>query len=527
MPETAFPLALVDSRREDRRPVESRDPATGVVWRSFDAAAEDEVRDAVQLARDSQSDWAALSRRKRAAILRKFRRLLYERRHEVAELIGRENGKPASEALAAEVLVTLDFAATYARLAPRLLRPRRRRAATMTMMLKRVIVEYEPHGVIGVISPWNYPFMLAAGVVLPALVAGNAVVLKPSEFTPSSGELLVDLLHRAGVPQGVLAFLPGDGVTGAALVNAGVDKISFTGSVATGRKVAMECARQLIPCSLELGGSDPALVLDDADVRRAVRGILWGRFSNAGQTCVAPKRVFVADAVYDEFSRILADEVRQLKVGDGTHAGTEVGPMIRPSQAALVREQIHDAVDRGATILARARAPLGEGWVAPILLTDVDPQSRVLTEETFGPVLPLVRVHDDDEAVRLANDSDFGLSASVWSASRRRAVRVARRLHAGTVAINDSTVVAGMANVPHGGVKASGLGRAHGVEGLMECVRTRTIVRDRMKFRRQPWWFRYTERNAKRFDAIVRAAHGSRIRRITSGFGVLRALLTR
>ena len=494
------------------RPVESRDPATGEVWRRFAPATDGEVRAAVAAARAAQPAWAAQSVRRRAAVLERFRRALYARRAEVARLITRENGKPLASALAGEVLVVLELARYYAREGPRRLAPARwftpRGLATLR---KRVRIDHEPHGVIGIVSPWNYPLTLAAGGLLPALVAGNAVVLKPSEYTPSVGAVLGELLAEAGLPADVLRVVQGAGETGAALVGEGVDKVLFTGSVATGRRVAAACAERLVPCALELGGSDPAIVLADADVRLAAAGIVWGRFSNAGQTCVAPKRVYAVGAVYEPLLAELAAAVARLRVGDGA-SGADVGPVIRPAQQAELAAQLADAVARGARVVAAAalpaEAPAGASFVAPTLLADVPPGARVLTEETFGPLLPVVRVRDAEEAVRLANASEFGLSASVWGRARGPALAVARRIEAGTVAVNDAVIVAGMAEVPHGGVKASGAGRAHGVAGLMECVRTRTVVVDRLPGVAQPWWFGARAGSYAQLDGVVQTAHG-------------------
>ena len=495
------------------REVESRDPATGEVWRRYPAPSTLDVVRAVEAAREAQRGWAATPVGERARVLARFGRVLVERRLDVATIVSRENGKPVGEALATEVLVALDFAQYYARLAPRRLAPQVAPSLTMSTLLKRVQIEYHPHGVVGVISPWNYPFQLAAGVVLPALVAGNAVVLKPSEFTPTSGVILAELLARAGLPDGVLQVVPGDGSAGAALVAAGVNRVSFTGSVGTGRRVAASCAALLIPCSLELGGSDPAIVLDDADLERAARGLSWGRFSNAGQTCVAPKRVYVEAGVFDRFTAALAREVGRLTVGPGSVEGTEVGPMIRESQVTALRAQFDDALQRGATIVARAPADgLSErSYFPPTVLTNVTPEMRVLHEETFGPLLPVVRVADEDEAIRLANASDFGLSASVWSGDAARGRRVAARLEAGTVAVNDVTIVAGLSNVPHGGVKASGMGRSHGEQGLLECVEPRTVVTDRWAAARQLWWFRYGRTHVADAESVILAMHGTSI----------------
>ena len=487
------------------RSVESRDPATGVVWSRHEITSSGEVAEAIARARRAQRAWRNWNLADRAAILRRFHRLLFERRAEVAGIIERENGKPPVEALS-EVMVTLDFARYYARRSVlRILRPVSRTASGPPMWRKRVHLSEEPFGVVGVISPWNYPFMLPAAIVIPALVAGNAVVLKPSEFTTETGLVLARLFDAADLPADLLQVLPGARTTGAALIEQGCDKIFFTGSEATGRKVAAECGARLIPCVLELGGSDAAIVLDDADLERAAEGLVWGRFSNSGQTCVAPKRAFVESGVYDRFSAMLAERVRRLNAGIDRSAA-DLGPLVRPEQTERIQGQLDDAIARGAHVAA-AGLPAADHVFAPVLLTDVTPDARVLREETFGPLLPLVRVRDDDDAVARAYDSPYGLSASVWSGSRRRALAVAARLDTGSVVVNDSVIVAGMSDVPHGGVKASGSGRAHGLAGLRECVRSKAVVVERLPRLRQVWWYPYGPALREALDAALVALH--------------------
>ncbi|MFI5309939.1 MAG: aldehyde dehydrogenase family protein [Gemmatimonadales bacterium] len=500
------------------RPVESRDPATGEVWRRYPTSSGEQVLAAVASARAAQAAWASRPLALRVQVLRRFHEHLYERRSEVAQALTRENGKPAGEALGSEIAITLDFARYYADQAPEFLRAPWFRAGPLGMRRKRIRITREPFGVIGVISPWNYPLMLSAAILLPALVTGNAVLLKPSEFTPTTGALLGDLFGEAGIPPGVLTILQGDGSTGAALCEAPVDKIFFTGSVGTGRRVAVSCAERLIPCALELGGSDAAIVLADADVRHAASGIAWGRFSNAGQTCVAPKRVFVEASAYDAFVSAMSAAVGALRVGAGSSPDTDVGPMIRREAADQLSSQLDDAVSRGARVVTAtiratppATTPDGGCFFVPTLLLDVPLDARVLREETFGPLLPVVKVTDADEAVSLANATEFGLAASIWSRDTARAARLAERLEAGAVAINDVVVVAGMTEVPHGGVKQSGIGRTHGTAGLEECVRTKATVADQFASWRQAWWFGYSREHAGGLDAYVRVAHGRRL----------------
>lgn len=502
------PSAVTAASAASARLPESRDPATGEVWQRYPVADEAAVCAAVARARAAQPAWAALPARVRADAIHVFSHKLFARREEAALLVTRENGKPVGEALGVDVGVTLALAEHFAVAAPRFLRGRWRRSSMLAAWRKRVMLVKEPFGVVGVISPWNYPMFLPLSSALPALACGNAVVNKPSEWTPGIAELVRECLLESGVPADIYQVVHGAGATGAALCEE-VDKIFFTGSEATGRKVAMACARRLVPCALELGGSDPAIVLADADLRHAASGIAWGRFSNAGQTCVAAKRVFVEASVYDAFLDALVHAVRQLKVGPGTADDTDVGPMIRPEQRATIAAQHADAMARGAREALRLDAPAGDNYFPPTILVDVPADSRPMTEETFGPLLPVTKVRDADEAIARANDTTMGLSASVWTGDVARGVAVAQRLQAGSVLINDTCTSAGISDVPHGGFKASGLGKVHGELGLQECVRTKAIAVDWFQGWRQPWWFGYGAEHRDDIDAFLRWAHGA------------------
>lgn len=493
-------------------------------------APEVQVSQAVSRARAAQRVWAATPPSARALVVRRFHDVLWRRRHEVAAIIARESGKPYTDALGADVLVALDFATWTAREAPRFLRTSWRGTAGLLFWRKRVRTERPPLGVIGIITPWNYPFFLPAACVLPAIACGNAVVLKPSEVTPDSGGVLDSLWREAGLPEGVLNIVQGDGRTGAALTRGGVDKMMFTGSEGAGRKVAAACAEQLIPCSLELGGSDAAIVLADADVRHAADGIAWGRFANAGQTCVAPKRVFVEEAAYEPFLAAMARAVSALQMGAGDDPATEVGPLVHAAALTQITSQRDDAVAKGARVVATAHAPpqAAGNFFPPTLLADVTDEMRVMREETFGPLLPVVCVKDAEEAVRRANASSYGLSASVWTTNRARGTIVARRLEAGAVLINDSVTVVGMPDVPYGGMKHSGLGRLHGIEGLAACVRSTVIVDDRFATWHQPWWFRYSAAHRAGFEDFGRLVHGATLWERLSGIpGVLLMMMRR
>ncbi len=485
----------------------------------------------VDSARRAQPAWAARGTASRAQVIDQFRRLVYEQRAEIAALVTDEVGKPLAESYVAEVSMTLDGARFLSRIAARTLRTTRRRTRTLAAWRKTIITHHEPFGVVAVVSPWNYPFFFPAMHVMTALVAGNAVVLKPSELSPRCAVLLVQLLHAAGVPEEIVSLLPGDGRVGAALVSANVDKVFFTGSERTGRSIAMACAPRFVPVSLELGGSDAAIVREDADIAHATSGILWARFTNAGQTCVAVKRVIAVGRAYDALIASLAVRVPQLQIEseevDGRAANRDLGPLVSAPQRALIREQLNDALSRGASVIARADPTSATERSAPaVVLGNVTPEMRVWHEETFGPVLAVVRAASDDEAVALANSTRFGLSASVWTTDRATGRALAARLDAGAVCLNDAVISAGLPEVAHGGNKASGLGRIHGVEGLRECVRTHTVIDDMLPTTRQAWWFGYGEQTATRIGDYIRLAHGrSLFDRLGGIAGTLRLLL--
>ncbi len=491
-----------------RREIYSCDPRSGATWKTWPHPSEAAISAVVHAARQAQPEWAATPLRQRVAAIGRFRTACFQHRHELAALIERETGKSQADALAADVIVTLDLAAYFSRNSAKLLRSRVETGASLAMIRKVIEIRRDPVGVIAVISPWNYPMMLAAGVVIPALLAGNAVILKPSEFSTATAERLIELLVASGVPASVCQCLPGDAVTGATLIGAGVDKVFFTGSLRGGRAVAEACGRQMIPANLELGGNDAAVVLADADMTAAARGLLWGRFFTAGQSCVAPKRIFVEAAGHDALVSALIAEIAILELGGAN--GGHVGPLIRPAQVATLTEQLDDAVMRGAKVAASVRRAAGTAagaYAIPTLLTNVPADARIMREEAFGPLMSVISVPSVDTAIAMANNCEFGLSASVWTRDAARASLIARQLQAGTVLVNDVLVNVGIPNLPHGGVKSSGTGRSHGAEGLLECTQVRTVVRDRISWMPQPWWFTRTAGSTVFLDAVARAAH--------------------
>jgi succinate-semialdehyde dehydrogenase/glutarate-semialdehyde dehydrogenase len=488
-----------------RRKIASVNPATGETLNELACATMQEVHDAVMRARAAQPAWFALGVHRRAKILREFQFLLHEKRSGIAAALGREAGKPYVEALTTEVLVVLDSARFYIENAASLLRDERLPHGNLAMKSKSGRIVREPYGVIGIISPWNYPLSTPATESLAALVAGNAVVVKPSEFTSLIALELAALFHSAAVPKDVFQVVVGDGSTGAALLNAQIDKLIFTGSVATGKRIAQAAGERLLPVVLELGGKDPMVVLEDADIDVASSGAVWGAFMNAGQTCLSVERCYVHRSIYQPFVEACVRKTNQLRVGHGVDPQSDMGPMIHERQLRMVEEQVEDAKAHGARVLTGGKrlSDLGPAFYAPTVLTDVTHQMRIMREETFGPVLPIMPFNTDEEAVALANDSEFGLAASIWTRDTRRGQVLARRLNAGTVQINDAVSCFGISEAPHGGVKSSGIGRTHGRFGLDEMVRIKYVATDLLPRMKKVWWYGYGRSFANQIDALV------------------------
>jgi acyl-CoA reductase-like NAD-dependent aldehyde dehydrogenase len=512
---------------EVARKIASVNPATGEILRELDCAGEREVEAVVARARAAQPAWASLGLRRRIAIVGEFQKKLLEKKSEIAAVVTREAGKPLAESLVTEVLVVLDAARFLIDNAWNLLRDEPVPHGNLAAKLKRGSLVREPHGVVGIISPWNYPFSIPATETLAALVAGNAVVLKPSELTPLVALDLASLLYAAGLPKDMFQVVIGEGSAGAALLNSPIDKLVFTGSVATGKRIAAAAAERLLPVVLELGGKDPMLVLDDADVDVASSAAVWGAFVNAGQACLSVERCYAHRSLYETFAQACAEKAKRLRVGNGMDGNTDVGPMIHDRQVRIVESHVEDAKARGARVLAGGtRLPeLGTNFFAPTVLADVTRDMRIMREETFGPVLPIMAFADDDEAVQMANDSEYGLAASVWTRDSTRGERLARRIHAGTVMVNDVISCFGISEAPHGGVKASGVGRTHGRFGLDEMVRVKYLDVDRVPGMKKVWWYGYGETFRRQMDGFLdlqfARSLGTRLRGALRSAGVI------
>lgn len=470
-------------------------PATlelvGTVGRTDPAA----VQEVVSEAKLAQESWGESPLAERRAVLVRAAETVLARADEIADTVVAETGKPQVEAFTTELFPSLDALVWLAKEAPKLLAPERVGYPQLQLKHKRASLRYEPIGVVGVIAPWNFPFAIPFTQIAYALAAGNAVVLKPSELTPLSGALAVQPFAELGAP---VRIVQGDGAVGEALVKArGLGKVLFTGSAEVGRLVAASAGKRLVPVTLELGGKDPMIVLDDADLARAVDGALWGSFMNCGQVCSGVERIYVQGALYEPFVEELARK-----------AGTlELGPLISEEQRDKVAGLVDDAVARGARVLAGAHAPERTGWFyEPTVLVDVPRDARIEHEETFGPVVTVARVRDDEHAIRAANDSVFALGASVWTRDSDRARRTAKRLRAGTVWHNDHAYSYASSQASWGGRGDSGFGRTHSKLGLYALTSPKFVDRDSGRVP-VPWWFPYDEQAVTAFRGVLGALY--------------------
>ncbi|MBB3662991.1 acyl-CoA reductase-like NAD-dependent aldehyde dehydrogenase [Prauserella sediminis] len=448
---------------------ESFNPATGEAVGTYPVHTAEQVEAAVAKAREAAAWWDSLGFAGRAERLAAWRSALAKRMPELGRIITEETGKPAGDAQL-ELVLAIEHLAWAAKHARKVLGPQRR-SPGLLLSNQAASVEYQPLGVVGVIGPWNYPVYTPLGSVSYALAAGNAVVFKPSEFTPGVGKWLVESFAEAVPEHPVLQLVTGLGDTGAALTKAGVDKIAFTGSAATGKKVMASAAETLTPVVIEAGGKDPLLVDADADLDAAADATAWGAFSNAGQTCAGVERVYVHERVYDEFvAKVVAK-------AEDVDAGEQYGPMTMPAQLDIVRRHIEDALAAGGRALVGGAGAVGDRYVKPTVLVDVPEDCSAVREETFGPTVTIARVADMDEAIDKANDSAYGLGSTVFS--KARGMELARRLRTGQTAINAPLSFAGIASLPFGGRGESGFGRIHGPEGLREFARPKAIARQR------------------------------------------------
>ncbi|HUL32388.1 MAG TPA: aldehyde dehydrogenase family protein [Candidatus Eisenbacteria bacterium] len=493
--------------------VPSIDPATGKVVKSYERTSPLAVPQLIARTRDAQREWAKRPVAQRCAQLRALKEKILESRELLTEAVVRESGKPRAEAKFADVFVSLDSADYFSKYAPALLKAESVSHHSLAAKAKSGKVVYEPLGVVAIISSWNYPLAIPMSQITAAVAAGNGVVCKASDFTPECGDLIGKLFRDAGFPADLVTILQGGGEVGQALIEARPDKVLFTGSVFTGRHVAEACAPLLIPSVLELGGKDAMLVLADANMEVASSAAVWGSYTNCGQVCLSVERLFVEETVSEAFIGKCVEKTGKLQLGPGSNAGTDVGPMIRPQHVQRMSELLADAVRQGAKVLCggRPRPDLGPNFFEPTVITGVDASMKLFQDETFGPIMAIRVVKDAEEAVRLANASEFTLSASVWTRNAKQGRRIARELRVGVAMVNDLISGFAIAEAPHGGCGLSGWGRTHGQAGFREMVHLKYVDEDRLPGMEKPWWYRYGGDLENAADAFLKFEFSSKV----------------
>jgi len=471
------PIQSNDSRRH----LQLRSPVTLEPTGELVCANAVDVANAIAKARAAQPAWAATSMKQRAAIVERALQIVLAQQDEIIEVVLKETGKARTDAMSMEVFSVADQLCYYAKHAEKFLKPRKRKVHGILGIMKQLRILYKPLGVIGLITPWNGPFVLVMNQATQALLAGNTVVAKGSEVTPFSAKLAEDIYREAGLPEGVLQVLLGDGETGAAIVRGGVNKVSFTGSVATGRKVAEACASQLIPCTLELGGNDAMIVCADADLDRAADGAWVGSCMNTGHYCCGTERIYVVKEVYDEFLRLVLEKGKGLRQGQQHGWNEDIGAVFWDRQMAIIEAHVEDARAKGARILmgGRRNPDLAGLYYEPTVMTDVNNSMDIMLFETFGPVMCIQKVISEGEALALANDSEFGLNGNVWTKDKEKGYRLAAAIDTGSCSVNDMAMSYGIPAAPFGGKKNSGVGQVNGKKGMRGYCHEMPIVIDR------------------------------------------------
>jgi succinate-semialdehyde dehydrogenase/glutarate-semialdehyde dehydrogenase len=487
-------LIINGNRVETPHKRDSLNPANLELVGKACLATSQDCRSAAQAAKNAFCEWKTSSIPDRQKIFRQAKKILLRRSEEAARLITLEKGSPYPESFSSEVFASLGALDYYARSLKKLLRPHSMKHTVSLFLNKKSSFRFEPLGPTLIISPWNFPFLIAMYDVLSALSAGNTVILKPSSSTPFTGLLVGEIFAEAGLPPGVLNIInckiP---QAEEMIVHPDIQSVVFTGSVGTGRRIMELASRNLTNLALELGGKDPMVVCADADLERASRGAVWGGFMNCGQSCGSIERVYVAEEIAREFTRRVVDLTGKINVGDPMEPGVDMGPMATLSQLKTVKDHIRDARDKGAEVICGGNTggKLPGYFINPTVLTGVDHSMKIMTEETFGPILPIMTYKDPEEAVSLANDSSLGLTASVWTKSKTRAAWMAERLEAGSVTVNDHMFSFIEPAAIWGGIKQTGMGRSHGPFGLQELVNIKFVSLDFLDRKKQFWWFPY------------------------------------
>jgi len=482
-----------------------------------------DVAPIIEKAKDAQENWHSIGVNKRITHLKIIREKFFTESNEIAKLISKENGKPITEAISSEIIPTLGVFDYYLRKAKKYLKPQKFRIKLPVMIHKKSWIEYEPWGVVGIISPWNYPVLLPMGQIIPALIAGNCVIFKPSELTPITGNWIEKLFNDSDLPKNIFNVIYGSADVGEALVNGKIDKLFFTGSTNVGKIISKIVADKLLPVSLELGGKDAAVVLEDADLERTAQGIVWGALTNAGQTCVSVERIYAHEKIHDELLNKMIEKVTNLKLSNDNEY-YDISALKNKREVDKVKNQIEDAVNKGAKIIYGGNE-INKNLIAPTILTDVTHEMKVMNEETFGPVIAIQKFSTIEEAIELANRSNYGLSASVWTKNISLGKKIARRIQSGSVLINDCISYFGVCGAVVGGIKLSGTGRVHGRSGLMEMVYEKYYNSDSFTWQKKLWWFSYGKKETDNLrDALVFLYGKNIFKRLLAGIKILPAL---
>jgi acyl-CoA reductase-like NAD-dependent aldehyde dehydrogenase len=503
--------------KDGARTIKSWAPATGQLLGEVRVSTKEEVHAAVARARKAQQAWGVLPIEERCERLLRLRDALVDRADEIVDVVSRECGKPRNDCLSHEVTVTVDLLTYYCKNGARILEGHD--IGLHLLKHKKSTIHYAPRGVVGIISPWNFPFVIPMGDVVAALVAGNAVVLKPSEVTPLSIQKAKEIFDATGLPEDLFTVVYGYGDAGQALIESGIQKLVFTGGVETGKRVAAACGANLVPCVMELGGKAPLIACADCDVERTARAIVFGGFVNSGQVCIAVERVYAHESVHDQLVARVKEITGTLRQGDPQGTETvDVGAIIFPKQIEIAEKHIEDAVAKGAQVVSGGKRRAGPGqFFEPTVLTGCDHTMTVMKEEIFGPIVPIQKVASEDEAVRLANDSHLGLNAYVFTKNRERGRRLAQRIEAGSVVVNDVLVNYAAAEAPFGGIKQSGFGRVHGDDALRDMCDARHVFSGRVpEPSADPLWFPYSSKAYRWQMRVLRAlfSRGSIVKRI-------------
>jgi acyl-CoA reductase-like NAD-dependent aldehyde dehydrogenase len=492
---------------EDSIPVEN--PATGKTIVTLPACTPDELAEMAERARRAQPSWAGIGFAGRGKVLRRMQKWVLDNADRFLDTLVSESGKTREDAVMAELGYGANAFGFWAKHAPKYLADEKVRTTNPFLLGRKLILRYEPVGLVGVIGPWNYPFTNTIGDAIPALAAGNSVLVKPSSVTPLTSLLIEEGFKACGIPDDVFQVVVGRGPIGLTLVDL-VDAVMFTGSTETGKVVMERAAKTLTPVALELGGKDPMIVLKDADIERAANSAVFWSMQNTGQTCISVERVYVEEPIYDEFVSRVTDKARELRHGaPGDFGSVDVGSFINPPQIDIVEEHVKDAVAKGAKVLAGGHRGTGEGaFFEPTVLADVDHSMECMREETFGPTLPIMKVADAEEAIRLANDSPYGLQASVYTKDLDMGEAVARRIQAGAVVINDTSANYIALEAPMGGWKASGVGVRHGAEGIRKYAKRQTILVTRFAPKKDVYMFPYKAATSRILARTLKLIYG-------------------